>query len=532
MVTEHRIIHHYVKKLDCTQRRYFNKVLFESATTYQVRLTAAHDKDVKGSAPLAEFDETLLETANPESILFPMSDGIPSTKDLAIILCEALKSSNTIPFEQEVFVKIMEKLEIPAGIYQALLTGTPKSVLYTAGEHVGFVLRTPVSGSENWTLALSWYKGRPGLRGIIFGLQETEKSRLAMHLGDRWADSAHAMNIPIILCEMLVESDSTGVKTHASDLYQVELRTNFHGYPLSSDSPSQLGKTPEKDFEDMTRSLNIIISRFAFHEMRIHANAVFVDQILSHINTGDPPPDWDKKLTPVIQSLEDRLNHLQTEQCALLLEISCNQKIAQSQLQIVYNLIAQRDNKDSLAMAELQTELARIQTTIANTTKEDSYAMRTIAVMSILFLPGTFVSSFFSMDMFDWQAPKGASVVSFRLWIYWAVTAPLTVVVVSIWFLWLRTHKKHEVDGQNDSTLAVSSSNPIVKPDPNGAGKQSWFRRQRARVLAKDEEKHAVDAIRIVHRSFAAEPVESRVRIRTPTAQVQRRGTVLAGPVR
>jgi Mg2+ and Co2+ transporter CorA len=77
-------------------------------------------------------------------------------------------------------------------------------------------------------------------------------------------------------------------------------------------------------------------------------------------------------------------------------------------------LIAQRDNKDSLAMAELQTELARIQTAIANTTKEDSYAMGTIAVMSIVLLPGTFVSSFFSMDMFDWQAPKGASVVSFR----------------------------------------------------------------------------------------------------------------------
>jgi hypothetical protein len=183
-------------------------------------------------------------------------------------------------------------------------------------------------------------------------------------------------------------------------------------------------------------------------------------------------------------------------------------------------------------MAELQTELARIQTIIANTTKEDSYAMRTIAIMSIIFLPGTFVSSFFSMDMFDWQALKGASVVSYRFWIYWAVTAPLTVVVVSVWFLWLRTHNKHEVDGQKDSTLAASSSNSIVKSDPNGAGKQSWFRRRRARVLAKDEEKHAVDAIRIVHQSFAAEPIESRVRTRTPTAQIQRRGTVLAGPVR
>ncbi|KAH8632681.1 hypothetical protein IG631_11315 [Alternaria alternata] len=253
-----------------------------------------------------------------------------------------------------------------------------------------------------------------------------------MHLGDRLADSTHAMNTAIILCEMLIESDSIGVKTHASNLYQVELRTNFHGYPLSSDSPSELGKTPEKDFEDMTRSLKIIISRFAFHEMRIHTNAVFVDQILSHIGTGKLLCTWDTPLYHVTQSLENRLNHLQTEQHALLLEISCDQKIAQSQLQIVYNLIAQRDNKDSLAMAELQTELARIQTTIANTTKEDSYAMRTIAIMSVLFLPGTFVSSFFSMDMLDWQAPKGASVVSYRFWIYWAVTAPLTVVVVSI----------------------------------------------------------------------------------------------------
>ena len=530
MVTEDRVIDDYLKKLDCTQKRYFSKILFESAITYQIRLNTAQNQDVRGDIPLAEFDKTLLEATNPESLLFPTSDLIPNSEDLAIILCEASKSSNTIPFEREVFVKIMEELAIPAGIYQALLTGTPKSVFYTAGNHMGFVLRTPVSGSENWTLALSWNKERPGLRGIIFGLQGTEKSRLAMHLGDHLADSAHRMNTPIILCEMLIESDSTGVKTHASDLYQVELRTNFHGYPLSTDSPSQLGKTPERDFEDLTRSLNIIISRFAFHEMRIHANAVCVDQILSHIRSRKLPPNAEPD--PVLQSLEDRLNHLQTEQRALLLEISCNQKIAQSQLQIVYNLIAQRDNKDSLAMAELQTELARIQTAIANTTKEDSYAMRTIAVMSILFLPGTFVSSFFSMDMFDWQAPKGASVVSFRFWIYWAVTAPLTVVVVSIWFLWLRTHKKHEVEGRKDSTPADSPSEPISERTQNDAGKQSWFHRQRERVLPKDEEKYSIDAIQTAHQSFAAEQLESTVRSRTPTIQIQRQGTVLAGPVR
>ena len=39
----------------------------------------------------------------------------------------------------------------------------------------------------------------------------------------------------------------------------------------------------------MTRSLNIIISRLAFHEMRTHANAVFTDQILER-RTGRPLP--------------------------------------------------------------------------------------------------------------------------------------------------------------------------------------------------------------------------------------------------
>jgi hypothetical protein len=36
--------------------------------------------------------------------------------------------------------------------------------------------------------------------------------------------------------------------------------------------------------------------------------------------------------------------------------------------------------------------MAGISTRIANTTKEDSFAMRTLAVMSVVFLPGTFVA--------------------------------------------------------------------------------------------------------------------------------------------
>lgn len=40
--------------------------------------------------------------------------------------------------------------------------------------------------------------------------------------------------------------------------------------------------------------------------------------------------------------------------------------------------------------------MAKISTDIAAVTRDDSFAMRTIAVMSIVFLPGTFVSVRFS----------------------------------------------------------------------------------------------------------------------------------------
>ena len=107
------------------------------------------------------------------------------------------------------------------------------------------------------------------------------------------------------------------------------------------------------------------------------------------------------RLAPISNSLQKSLQRLQAECQALLLEVGCNQKIAQSQLEIVsipsninnaftdslqvYNLVAQRDNKDNLKMAKISTDIAAV-------TKDDSFAMRTIAVMSITFLPGTFVA--------------------------------------------------------------------------------------------------------------------------------------------
>lgn len=75
--------------------------------------------------------------------------------------------------------------------------------------------------------------------------------------------------------------------------------------------------------------------------------------------------------------------------------------------------------------------------------KRDSIAMKTIAILGIVFLPGTFVATLFSINMFDWGGTKSGTTtsltVSRSIWIYWVITVPLTVVTFLIWILWSRS---------------------------------------------------------------------------------------------
>lgn len=67
--------------------------------------------------------------------------------------------------------------------------------------------------------------------------------------------------------------------------------------------------------------------------------------------------------------------------------------------------------------------------------------MKTLAFIAALFLPGTYTASVFSMSMFNWQASPDSSnspIVSRYFWIYWVVTAPLTILVLMGWVWWYK----------------------------------------------------------------------------------------------
>lgn len=82
---------------------------------------------------------------------------------------------------------------------------------------------------------------------------------------------------------------------------------------------------------------------------------------------------------------------------------------------------------------------------MAISTSRDSSAMKSLAVTTAVFLPGSYIATLFSMSMFNWQANSttdasgsttSSPVVMHYIWIYWLITALLTIVVLSRWRFW------------------------------------------------------------------------------------------------
>lgn len=67
---------------------------------------------------------------------------------------------------------------------------------------------------------------------------------------------------------------------------------------------------------------------------------------------------------------------------------------------------------------------------ISTATSRDSTSMKVIAVMTMVFLPGTFFAALFAVPSLQWNTTP---VVQDNFWVYWAFTLPATGFVLMLW---------------------------------------------------------------------------------------------------
>ncbi|KAI0416333.1 hypothetical protein F5X98DRAFT_388098 [Xylaria grammica] len=92
------------------------------------------------------------------------------------------------------------------------------------------------------------------------------------------------------------------------------------------------------------------------------------------------------------------------------------------------------DSQSSVITSLLTQQDARLQYRLTLSTVEDSRGMMTLSFITIVFLPGAFVATLFSTNMFAFKS------LNQEVAIYFGLVVPLTLILLGIWKLWLNFH--------------------------------------------------------------------------------------------
>ncbi|KAL2354960.1 hypothetical protein BJ546DRAFT_1061247 [Cryomyces antarcticus] len=117
-------------------------------------------------------------------------------------------------------------------------------------------------------------------------------------------------------------------------------------------------------------------------------------------------------------SIQDALKYKKGLFQSTQLRLTSLEKRMQNIISLSFNLVNQQDSRIM---------------------QQDSSSMKTIAAMTLIFLPGTLIASLFSSNFFNFSVGSdGQSEVrlSSYFWVFWIIAVPLTVLTVVLWRLY------------------------------------------------------------------------------------------------
>ncbi|RHZ43094.1 uncharacterized protein CDV56_100823 [Aspergillus thermomutatus] len=100
-----------------------------------------------------------------------------------------------------------------------------------------------------------------------------------------------------------------------------------------------------------------------------------------------------------------------------------------------------KNRKDS-TMALVYSLVTQQNIQLAASMKQDSTSMNAIAALTMVFLPGTFIATILSAGSFNGNGDNKGFEATWIWWLWAAITVPLTLVVMSSWWLYKKRKEK------------------------------------------------------------------------------------------
>ncbi|KAK3321326.1 hypothetical protein B0T19DRAFT_487681 [Cercophora scortea] len=391
------------------------------------------------------------------------------TSGICVVMCDRVDPifsgiqapSRYLPMkEKESFAQLVQTFRLHPRITRTMLREICSfSVQYhsrdenTKEDMITYTARSSSALPDDVALSSTYFPEMDLSVAVMYGCNKRQKWQVARQL--EACDLAY--NHPILLPGLLFELDRYRLVQSVEELLDKSVLNT------SSDREPSL----EKDIANMTVFLELSYESREV-EKEIQATKRQMVKMMNATREANqstmsfrPPKPSDSNTVTVISPTEggsahrsgnmtDEARWIKAEQQikTRLEDISYEFDNKLNDLQMIWKTVAQGENQMNLRLSQANMALSRDM-------KRDSSQMRSIALLTMVFLPVSTVAppeygnlvadiqtfsrsywipqSIFSTTFFNWDSPEGQPVISGHFWIFVAVAAGLTCIVVGAW---------------------------------------------------------------------------------------------------
>ncbi|OCT50410.1 hypothetical protein CLCR_06891 [Cladophialophora carrionii] len=374
-----------------------------------------------------------------------------------------------LPMSRETFETIRTTWNMPKELLRMMLStlpiATPIQTLNAVGQSIhGLMMRSARSRDWNFCLGLVHNAETGIVHAIVNGMQGEEIDQLLTCLRESRSCLSEPMLLPIFLLELKVHYFAILLENRAERIEGIELDTGMkHEFSPNAKRKDARHREREKllkelNFDEITQKLTGGTGTLSFCDMTFASSLRALELVCS----------VKERIRSLPYCRPDRINAADTNAVdtrvaylrGLIVGAQAHSGVlsarTKAQVQTVYSMIGQKDNQLNIETAAASRKIAEISLrhntamkdmakdsrNIAILTRKDSTDMRIIAVVTLLFLPGTFMAALFDAGFFNFSPGDSDQVVSKWIWLYIALTGAATLVVFGGWYLF--SHKQNK----------------------------------------------------------------------------------------
>ncbi|KAI1363888.1 hypothetical protein F5Y08DRAFT_308363 [Xylaria arbuscula] len=380
---------------------------------------------------------------------------VPTTMKLNLILAARGDTGpfdpavlSCLPFSENMFRKLIRQFKIHGTIVRTINRNTSCAFIrkFHSWDHsnersIVYNCRSSASWDGDLALSVTFTPHNLTTNAVLYGCDSKATEDISRRLLGSDLSSLHPMVLVVLFAELERDRLDKLVRKRINRLVQqiVGISEN-NDCVLNADHkslpPLNLSLTTSiRDWLEMRELCNGIQAfKRKMCDMTEHINEF--QKLLNpkrdkHGFARSLHPDTLNSLEVTGRKMKERLKHLIDEfdehirKCADIVDIV---KIAS---QLEWNQIGRRDTVTNLDIAQNGLK-------VAQHTRRDSELMKSIALLTMVFLPATFVATLFSMGIFEWKGTRGEILrVSPYIWLYVAVTVAITSLTLGAWYLWV-----------------------------------------------------------------------------------------------